>query len=81
MSMAICFMRVWYTRLCVRYVALRLSHKIEGVEEEDTPNSMRREVIQDNSAAVFAKDRYSASVDDLATAFCLDDFHEMRLGP
>jgi hypothetical protein len=54
---------------------------MEGVEEQGIPNSVRRDLSQHTSAAVLAKALYSASVDDLATARCLEDFQEMRLEP
>lgn len=49
--------------------------------EEDTSNSVRRELIQDSSAALFAKARCSTPVDDLATDLRLVDFLEMSLEP
>ncbi|EOY32309.1 Uncharacterized protein TCM_040048 [Theobroma cacao] len=64
-----------------KYVAPMLSQCKIGVEEEETCSSLRRFLIHISSAVVLAIALYSASVEDLATDLCLDDFQDTGLLP
>jgi hypothetical protein len=64
-----------------RQVAPILSHRIFGGPDSVRQNSLRRERIQSNSAAVLATDLYSTSVEDLETVGYLRELHEIKLEP
>ena len=50
-----------------------LSQKIVGADDKGTYNSVKRECIQVSSVDALARLRYSDSVDDLETTFCLEE--------
>ena len=62
-------------------MALKLSQKSEGDLGMVTRNSVNKEWIHNNSATEFATALYSASVQNLATARCLEDFQDIKLEP
>lgn len=65
----------------VRYIAMRLSYRMEGVEEKGRYNSSSRDLSQHSFTTVLAKALYSTFVEDHVTTRCLKDFHGMRLEP
>jgi len=69
-SIWICFILEWWTELKLRWVALRLSHSREGGALSGKPSSSKRLSNHIVSDAALAKDLYSASVDERATARC-----------
>lgn len=58
-----------------------LSHNTRGGLVRKNFSSRRRAQIQDSSAAVWAKDLYSDSVEERATEVCFLALHEIRLLP
>ena len=67
MSISICFVRAWYTRLAASEVAPWLSHQITSDNLSSTPNSLSKECIQVNFTATRANTLYSDLVLDHST--------------
>jgi len=74
-------MREWFTGLKLRCVAPRLSHNSRGESWIGNASSLKRVDNQIVSEAALASARYSASVEECATALCFLDVHQMGLGP
>lgn len=75
------FIREWKTGLAHRYVAPTLSQYITSAVESVRPSSDIIEQSHRTSAAVFATERYSASVDERAMPRCFFDDQEIGVLP
>ena len=71
----------WNTGLVETAMAEALSHQKIGTWERKIHNSLKRICSQDIFAAVVAKARYSAFVEERATVVCFLDDQEMGEGP
>ena len=71
----------WFIGLKLRCVAPRLSHNSRGGSGIGNTSSLKRVDNQIVYEATLASARYSTSVEDLATALCFLDVHEMGLSP
>ena len=80
-SISTCFVLAWKTGFEDKYVAPILSHQRVGAWENLRPISEHKDCSQDNSAIVFARALYSASVLEQATVCCVQQFHEIRFWP
>lgn len=76
-----CFVRAWKTGFLAIAIAEILSQKMEVGEDCSSYSSAASRRIQMTSEVAAERERYSASVDDLATVtFFLTD-HDIRFGP
>jgi hypothetical protein len=80
-SISTCLVRAWKTGFEDKYVAPMLSHHSVGGRENRRPISEHRDIIQESSAAVFARALYSASVLEWATVCCFLQLQEIKLFP
>lgn len=77
-SSSICLVWAWNMRFLVIWRALLLSHNSKGVHDREKPMSRSKNEIQVSSAAVEAKDWYSASALEWATIVCFFELQEMQ---
>jgi hypothetical protein len=76
-----CLVRAWKIGFEAKAIALLLSHHRSGIEESEIPISLNNTQIQNNSAVVSAKARYSASVLERETIACFLALQDTRQFP
>lgn len=74
-----CFVLPWNTGLWANEIAETLSHHILGGVTNGIFSSDKSMLIQQTSAAAFARLQYSALVEDLATVCCFFELHIIGL--